>query len=525
MTKARGEIASGLFSLVFFAAVVLIVWPLCTPGYLPIEDLPQHLAAVRVLHSYHDPQFGFARYFELDLFRTQYLAYYLVADGLAYLVDLELGNRLLIIACAASTPYALRYLLRALERDQWPALFALPLTYNAHLILGFVNFLMAIPLALFGLGLAVRQRSAPTRMRGVALACIAVICFFSHVVPFALLALGCVLIAADPKPLTTLKYLAPLLPAGLVSLLWLFASPAGRATMRAAHGGAGGPQPIYQTASFSLHDMPNWLTDTFHGDDDALVLRGCALVLCLTLVLGCAAAVRGVMLARSQRTRVAVEDGARPSGFRAARSPLYLRLLPLAPLSLLLYFVTPTAYDWIWPIAQRFPLLAVLFLIPVLPAPPRLAAVVLAGALLGLTFAQERLVARAFAQFAGQEVGDFDRALAAIPAQKRVLGLIYARGSSQVKFAPFIHYVAYYQVRKGGAVMFTFADFPQSPFRFRDANRPPRVPPRWEWLPHLVRPSALAWYEYVLVRAGPSPCAGMCELTYRGSMWSVWKIR
>ena len=37
---------------------------------------------------------------------------------------------------------------------------------------------------------------------------------------------------------------------------------------------------------------------------------------------------------------------------------------------------------------------------------------------------------------------------------------------------------ALYQAKKGGAVMFTFADFPQSPFRFREDNRPPRVPPR-----------------------------------------------
>jgi hypothetical protein len=299
--------------------------------------------------------------------------------------------------------------------------------------------------------------------------------------------------------------------------------------MRAAHGGTGGPQPLYQTASFSLQDMPNWLTDTFHGDDDALVLRGYALVLCLTLVLGFAAAIRGFMLARSQRARAEGTGSAHLSGeTRSALLqglPLHLRILPLAPLSLLLYFVTPTAYDWIWPIAQRFPLLAVLFLIPVLPAPPRVAAVVLACALLGLTFAHERTAARAFAQFAGEEVGDFDRALAAIPAQKRVLGLIYSRGSRHVKFAPFIHYVAYYQVRKGGAVMFTFADFPQSPFRFREADRPPRVPPRWEWLPQLVRPFDLAWYEYVLVRAGPSPCAGTCELTYGGTMWSVWKTR
>lgn len=209
----------------------------------------------------------------------------------------------------------------------------------------------------------------------------------------------------------------------------------------------------------------------------------------------------------------------------SVRAGLVLRLLPLAPLALLLYFVTPSAYAWIWPIAQRFPLLAVLFLIPVLPAPPRAAAVLLSCALLALSFAEQRLVTHAFAEFDAREVGDFDAALAAIPPRKRVMGLIYARGSQQVKFAPFIHYVAYYQARKGGAVMFTFADFPQSPFRFREDARPPRVQPRWEWLPQLVRPADLTWYEYVLVRAGPSPCAHECTSVYRGNLWNVWRTR
>jgi hypothetical protein len=495
---------------VFFGAVALTVWPLCTPRYLPIEDLPQHLAAIRVLHSYHDPRFDFVRYFERDLLGTQYLAYYVLADALAYLVDLELANRMIVVACALATPYALRYLLRALGRAEWPALFALPLTYNAHLILGFVNFLMAIPLALFGLGLAVRQRGAPSHARAVGLACVALLAFFSHVVPFALMALGCGLIALEREPRRVLTRLAPLLPAGLASVLWLSRSPAGRATLTAATGGTDGPQPQFQPAAFALQDMPNWLTDTFHGDADNWVLRGVLLVLGLTLLLGW-----GRALWRWRTGRVAALTS-RPGAHA---------LLPLAPLALTLYFVLPSAYAWIWPIAQRFPLLAVLFLIPVLPAPPRAATWLLACALLALTFAEQRLVSHAFAEFDAHEVGDFDAALAAIPPRKRVVGLIYARGSAQVKFAPFIHYVAYYQARKGGAVMFTFADFPQSPFRFREAQRPPRVQPRWEWLPQLVRPSDLRWYEYVLVRAGPSPCAQSCTAVYRGQLWSVWQLR
>jgi hypothetical protein len=74
--------------------------------------------------------------------------------------------------------------------------------------------------------------------------------------------------------------------------------------------------------------------------------------------------------------------------------------------------------------------------------------------------------------------------------------------------------------------MFTFADFPQSPFRFRDANRPPPVPPRWEWMPERVNPRELAWYDYVLVRGQRTQLAGPrshFSRVYAGDAWSVWK--
>jgi hypothetical protein len=515
--QVAAETPRRLFGLLFLAATLLSAWPLVITRYLPIEDLPQHLAAIRVLHSFRDSSFGFERYFQLDLLRTQYLAYYTLGHLLAYVFELELANRLIIIACVIATPYALRYLLESLGRPAWLALFALPLTYNAHLILGFVNFLMAIPAALFGLGVCARLTAAWTWPRAFALTGIALFCFFSHVVPFAFLLLGCSLLSLDLRPGVFARRLLPLVPAGMVALLWLFASPAGQATLTAAHGGKGGPRPVYQSAALALRDLPNWLIDVLQGDEDEQVLKGLLGLLGATLILGALGVILRVHNGARDRPPLLAADG----GEASPRA--FLRLLPLAPLAALLYFITPSAYDWIWPIAQRFPLLALLFVIPVLPAPPRAAGLMLALALLALVFREQQIVASAFRAFERDEVGDFDAALESIPAGSRVLGLIWSRGSRQVKFAPFIHYVAYYQARKGGAVMFSFADFPQSPFRFREEDRPPRVPPRWEWLPQRVRPNDLSWYQYVLVRAGPAPCGPGCKLLFKDALWSVWQ--
>jgi hypothetical protein len=356
---------------------------------------------------------------------------------------------------------------------------------------------------------------APSVRRGVLLAAVSVFCFYCHVVPFAFLALGCLLLALGPVREMALR-LAPLVPAGLCGLLWVARSPAGRATLTAAGGGGQGPEPQYQAAIIAWRDLPNWLTDTLYGPDGVERLRYLAWLFALALVLGLGHAIA--------------------SRLRETPSRQFLRLLPLAPLALAGYFVLPTGYDWIWPIAQRFPLLALLFLVPVLPRPPRLALPLLASALLALTYVEDVRFATAFAAFDAEEVGELDRALAAIPPGKRVMGLIFDRGSRYVKFSPFIHAVAYYQARRGGAVMFTFADFPHSPFRFREADRPPRVRPRWEWLPQLVRSADLAWYEYLLVRSGTPPCAvddqsqahrnrsGRCQLRERAGLWSVWQL-
>jgi hypothetical protein len=189
--------------------------------------------------------------------------------------------------------------------------------------------------------------------------------------------------------------------------------------------------------------------------------------------------------------------------------------------------VTPASYDWIWPINARFPLLALLLAVPSLPRQRGAlgALVIVAAAALSVASAAE--VGRAFVAFEEQEVGDLDEAIETIPEGARVAGLIFDRGSREVKFSPFIHAVAWVQATRGGAVMFTFADFPQSPFVFREDRRPPRVGPRWEWMPERVDPARdLGWYDYVLTRGGPGRVAQPgqpYEPAFQGERWSVWR--
>jgi len=512
--RANRPATAATWELVFAALALACVWPLFYTRYAPLQDLPQHLAAIRILHDFHDPQLGFDRFFELDLGRTQYLAYYLAADLLSYLLPVERANELLVMGSMVATPYALRSLLRALGKDGRMALLAFPLAYNAHLVLGFFNFIAAIPMWLWGTALAVRQLRAPTTVRAVGLAALSLVCFYTHVVPFALLGLGVVLVSLTRDVRRLAQRLAPLVPAGVAALYWLAKSPAGQATVMASSGR--GSRPIELTPpKAALEQLPRWLTDVLAGDADRDVLLGWTCVLGIT----CA-------LAIFERVRARVERAPAPSSAPdALYRSLRLRLWLVPVTCAVLYFALPTGYDWIWPIAPRFPLLCALSLLVVLPEVRtfKLALLIAAFALSAASFHH---VGLAFTRFEREEVGDFDAALEHIPPGQRVVGLIFARGSRYVAFSPFIHFVAYYQARKGGAVMFSFADFPQSPFRFREDVRPPRVPPRWEWQPERVRPASdLAFYDYALVRGGPGAIARHGSgfgLRYRGPRWSVF---
>jgi hypothetical protein len=112
--------------------------------------------------------------------------------------------------------------------------------------------------------------------------------------------------------------------------------------------------------------------------------------------------------------------------------------------------------------------------------------------------------------------------------RRRVCALIYDKGSSLMNNVPFLHFGSYYQVERGGVVMFTYAGYAHWPIDFRpDAYPPPGTPARlrWEWTPESVSIREIyPYYDYVLERgAGFQPPAGTYRIKFRGDRWTVWE--
>ncbi|HYO96524.1 MAG TPA: hypothetical protein VER33_18555, partial [Polyangiaceae bacterium] len=337
-----GRASRLLFEAVFLLASLSLAWPLFVARYVPIQDLPQHVAAVRVLHDFNVPGLAFERFFERSLLSTQYLSVYLLADLLTSALGALLACKCILAASMVGVPFAARKLLAELRQPQSYALFTLPLAYHAHWLLGFINFVAALPLMLWGIALAVRWRRQGSRRTGLALGKLGLVTFYTHVVPFAVLVLASCMLAVGGTPRATLRRLWPLLPSAAATAVWLATSPAGHALLTLAGPGQPHRVPSFATPEESLRDLPSWLTDTLVGSSDGWTFVAWLLLCAIALVLG----VREPAHARVCHTR-------RASGLR-------VRVALLVPLAWAAYFVLPTAYTFIWPINARFPILALL---------------------------------------------------------------------------------------------------------------------------------------------------------------------
>jgi hypothetical protein len=489
--------AHPLWPFLLFTCAIANVAALWVAPYLPFTDLPQHAAAIATLRHWSDPQWKAQEYFSLALGRSQYLLYYLAGALLAFpLGNAERANLMLLSATALAFPYALRSLLRAMRADERLALFAAPLFWSQSLLIGFFNYLAALPLLLWGLSLAVRDAEDPRPRRTALLAAIAVGLFDLHLSAFLLFAPAALLAWAvlGRKP-RALLWAAPVSVLGLAFL----------ATSPVVHPETvGWTQPtriLFEPVGQALRNLPSALLDIWPGPQDEVVL--------LALVAA------GAALAWPQ-TRDP-EANVRLRGLAAA----------WCALAALLYLAFPVAIGWLWQLNERYAI-AIALLAPLLLRPAR----GLRGALPLVLVAAASLFSAGMAarQIRGfsREVDGFDRVLQAAAPGRRLLSLVYDHDSAWAKFSPYLHFGGYYRARKGGMASFSFAELPQSPLRYRPETAPPPQPAHWEWEPWRFRNDVDGrYYDYLLVRgftdpfprAGPGPT---WQVLSRSGPWTLY---
>ncbi len=475
-------------------AIAACVAPLWVSALLPMMDLPQHLATVRILHSYADPQFAVNKYHVIDYSRTQYLSWYFAVDFLTYVMPLEVANRLVLSFYAVGLPLSLVALLRAHRRDPLLALLAVPLVYNVFFFMGFANYITALPLMFWGLALLRRSLDEATWPRVIGMAAIALVLFYSHAQPFllyGLLAGLTVLLGARGwHPRHWWRSAAHLLPALLAMGVWTSRSLilAGEQEWKQGHGGRNvtSAQVNFEPWGERLQNLWTWWLDAYRGDSDEILAAAWIAVL----------AVAALLARRSE------ED---ETPWQRAKIPAAMLVATLA-----VYLLSPVSYKWIWPISYRFvPVVAMLALVAV-PA-QRWAFgrwgryLLFALPALALCGASLRLHVQKAKEFS-DEAGPIRQVVAQADYGKCLISLVYGAGSDVINQAPLLHLGQYYVVDRGGMASFSFANFPQSPVLYPDVGGPPTFPARFEWTPERFTWAEYGkYFDYFLIRGTGDP--------------------
>jgi hypothetical protein len=480
------------------AAAVAAVVPLWSSLLLPFQDAPQHIAAIRVLADYHTPGTGFASWFQIDLLNLQYLGFYLPAAALAKVFGADVACRIMLSLVALAFPASAWMLLGAFGRDRRLAVFAAPVFHTLPLYMGFFNYVESIPAAIAVLALTERQLRAPTRGRGSSIAVSAALLLWLH--PSALafvLGAAAVLALTSGLPLRRVRRaLVALLPGLALFLAWgVHAALARDGVGHAAH-----TAPRWFPLKVSILDALRF-GNVLGGHADELFFLALAALFAVLVLL--------------------------PGRERAARP---WRLPLVAGLALLGYFVAPFDMGYMsWIQHRALPFFALVAIASPVVSRRRAASAVYALAVLLQVAYAAKLSAKYRAFDEEAQVADLRQVLSAADPGKRLLGQIFDQDSHVVRYRPYMHFAAYYEVQRGGRASFNFAETPWTPVRFRPGTEPQvEVGRGWEWFPERLVPSRDAADEdYLLVGSvspRPDPGPGFV-LRARAGRWSLYERR
>ncbi|MBS2022614.1 MAG: hypothetical protein JST92_09405 [Deltaproteobacteria bacterium] len=498
--------------------------PLWTAPHLPFTDLPQHVAMISTLRHWWDPVFRVREHFTLALGQTQYLLYYLLGAVMAFpFGTAERANLVLLSLIGISFPFSLRSLLRALGADERLAMFGGPLFWSQALLIGFFNYVAAMPLVLWGLALAVREAEVPKRAQQAGLAVLALAIFYMHLSAFVFWAPAAAIAfwMLPPAEGTDEGTCAPLwktllarlpklpmrllwaIPVTLAALLFVLKSPVVHPQSIGWHQDMA---PQYEDVGSALRNLLDALLDIWRGVEDEWIL------VCLITVAG--------LLSWPQK-----RDEEKPS--QSLRRALVAVWLVFAAA---LYFFFPKGIGWLWQLNERYALVFAL-LFPLLLRPARgLKGAVPLLALAAVTVADANIAIKNIRVFE-EEVGPFDRVLEQAEPGKHLLSMIVDQNSRVAKFSAFLHFGSYYRARKGGIASFSFAELPQSPLRYKPQTAPPAKPPGWEWHAFAfdnVREGP--YYDYILLHGNVDPLPRVMQnggpkwrLKTREGSWSLYE--
>jgi hypothetical protein len=460
------------WSAALLLAAVASAVPLWCVRFLPFADLPQHLAAIGTLRHWWDPAWRASSHYVLNVGDSQYFFYHAAGAALSVVTGSpESANLVLLTAAAVAFPYALRTLLRELDRDERLALFGAPAFWSAPLLMGFVTYVAAVPVATWAIALFVRQARRPSRARAAGIALLACLLFGLHLSAYLVFlgSAGLLALTLYRKPAPIARALAWVMPSVALTVAWALRGSLAMPTSPKLESG----QIAWTSTRALAQQLPIWAHDIWRSHVD----EACAVVLGVALI------------------ALALQRGRTPEDRwlgRAAWAPLLVAALG--------YWILPYNVGAAVMLDVRMATFVVLFA-PVVLAPR--AGLVGSVPLVALVVSHVVSVADSVVelrQTQSEELGDIDRLIDRIPPDASVLTLPVHLTSRHTHWPPWAFLGSYHVARAGGQADMSFTRIRHWPLRDRVEDT--RRPLFWTLAPCTFRnafdgPSA----DYLLVRS------------------------
>jgi hypothetical protein len=219
-------------AVLFAAFTLLISIPIWTHPLPPLSDYVNHLARMQVIATLSKNPL-LAQYYEIDWQVIPNLTMDLIVPVLARFMNIYLAGQVFIVVMFALIVSGVLALNRALI-GRWSVfpLFAFPLLYNYNFLVGLMNYIFGIGVALWALAgwIALRERTWPLRF-ALSTACVIAL-FFCHLCALGIYGVGVLSFEMsrlwerrlEPWPARIVDFVASGLPF-LAAVPLLYASP------------------------------------------------------------------------------------------------------------------------------------------------------------------------------------------------------------------------------------------------------------------------------------------------------------
>ena len=454
---------TSLFAVLFVAQSV----PLWVTDILPQGDLYQHLAIAEIIHNYDAPGSIYPDYFQLPDFIKPNLLYYYVVHVLAYIVPMDVANKLLLNAYVFLLPLSMLYLLTVFGRPRRLALFAFLFVFNSLFRTGYAGYLLSIPFYLFGIGMFYRWYIHPNwgRFAGVGLVASLLFCTHAQMYLLYMLTVGVMALFLGgglrsfgrglAAPCTSLVLFVP----WFLRYFIFFQTDPGTLGFLGVEKGFGA---FYHTPETLLARWFNYVLNYFRGSGDEVI------ALVLFLLMGVGLVLRG---SRSSTPVVDGRDGKLPESWRHRYLPEIVTLLVAISVFALPVHIKNQAV-----ISVRHITVFMILLIPWLGwFRDRRASAALGIAVAVLAVAQAAYVSYEFKRYE-KELDGYEQLFDAAKPWGRLYKVSGNELFSRVAHGNVFWHIHYnYMTWHGGITDVQFAEFVTCPLRYRPGMVPPKL--------------------------------------------------